>query len=85
MSTPYERHIKKHGRTSTHAHPDGFHIIEECEACQLAWVLPCKIDSPGTLPITLWHHWHYLNIKLQEQECKSSRLAAHSLRHGCKS
>jgi hypothetical protein len=58
--TPFERHRALHGETSRHAHPDGFHVIEECEQCQLAWVLPCTIDSPGTLPHTLYHHWEIL-------------------------
>jgi len=58
--TPFERHRQAHGRTSHTPHPNGHDIIEECEQCRLAWILPCKLHRDST-PITLYHHWEYVD------------------------
>lgn len=54
--TPYERHIEAGHKCSSRHSPNGHEIIEECDQCCLAWLMPNALNG-WDRPLTLWRYW----------------------------
>lgn len=76
MTTPYQRHRENcdPAKRSREAAPCGFRIIESCEDCQQAWLMPCTLDSEDSYPVTLPHYMARVNASNAEHDAKVARM-----------